>query len=55
MLDDSPYVLHEQSARLQLLVRHVLAELLGDALQILERDLAGLVVVEEPVAHNPRR
>merc|ERR1719440_477608 len=32
---------------LQLLVGHILAELLGDALEVLERDLAGLVVVEE--------
>ncbi|CAH0371854.1 unnamed protein product, partial [Pelagomonas calceolata] len=33
---------------LELLVRHVLAELLRDALQVPERDLARLVVVEEP-------
>ena len=37
------FVLH----LLELLVRHVLAELLRDALEVLERDLAGLVVVEE--------
>ena len=33
---------------LELLVGHVLTELLGDALEVLERDLARLVVVEEP-------
>merc|ERR1711959_105967 len=32
---------------LELLIGHVLSKLLGDALQVLERDLAGLVVVEE--------
>merc|ERR1711970_1241135 len=32
---------------LELLVGHVLAELLSDALQVLEGDLAGLIVVEE--------
>merc|ERR1712031_64614 len=32
---------------LKLLVSHVLAELLGHALEVLERDLAGLIVVEE--------
>mmetsp|Transcript_14116 Transcript_14116/g.27867 ORF Transcript_14116/g.27867 Transcript_14116/m.27867 type:complete len:205 (-) Transcript_14116:16-630(-) len=32
---------------LELLIRHVLAKLLGHALQVLERDLPGLVVVEE--------
>merc|ERR1719238_116530 len=32
---------------LKLLVGHVLAELLGHALEVLERDLAGLIVVEE--------
>ena len=31
----------------QLLVRHVLAQLLRHALQVAERDLAGLVVVEQ--------
>merc|ERR1719171_1379200 len=33
---------------LELLVRHSLAELLRDPLQVLEGDLPGLVVVEEP-------
>merc|ERR1719215_919136 len=32
---------------LELLIRHALAQLLGDALQVLEGDLAGLVVVEQ--------
>merc|ERR1719498_265272 len=32
---------------LQLLVGHALAELLGDSLQVLERNLAGLVIVEQ--------
>merc|ERR1711918_308782 len=32
---------------LKLLVGHVLAELLGHALEVLERDLASLIVVEE--------
>merc|ERR1711918_2934 len=32
---------------LELLVGHVLAELLGHTLEVLERDLAGLIVVEE--------
>merc|ERR1712159_75784 len=33
---------------LQLLVGHVLTELLGDTLKVLERDLAGLIVIEQP-------
>merc|ERR1719161_3211754 len=33
---------------LQLLVRHPLPKLLRDALEVLERDLSGLVVIEEP-------
>merc|ERR1711972_211044 len=32
---------------LQLLIGHALAELLGDTLQILEGDLAGLVVIKK--------
>ena len=35
-------------AHLQLLVCHILAQLLGNALEVLERDLAGLVIVKEP-------
>ena len=31
---------------LELLVRHPLAELLGHPLQVLEADLAGLVIIE---------
>ena len=34
--------------RLQLLIRHVLAQLLGHALQVLEGDLARLVIVKQP-------
>merc|ERR1719158_13455 len=33
---------------LQLLICHPLAELLGNALQILEGDLSSLIVIEEP-------
>ena len=33
---------------LQLFIRHIFAQLLGDALQVLEGDFACLVVVEEP-------
>merc|ERR1719502_762248 len=33
---------------LELLIGHPLAKLLGDALEILERDLASLVIVEQP-------
>ena len=37
---------------LQLLIRHVLTQLLSDTLEVPERDLAGLVVVEQTEGLN---
>lgn len=36
------------AAHLELLVGHVLAQLLGHALEVLEGDLASLVVIKQP-------
>ena len=38
----------EEHTHLQLLVSHVFAQLLGNALQVLERDLASLVIIKQP-------
>ena len=36
------------AAHLQLFIGHVLAQLLGHALEVLEGDLAGFIIIKEP-------